>query len=71
MLSLSGDHRRWPEPDICISDVERDGGDALIVERARRDVCLRATEPGRGDRQPGLRDGLTTPTRSGHQGMRN
>ena len=49
----------------------RDGGDALIAERARHDVCLRATEPGRGDRQPGLRDGLRTPTRSGHQGMRN
>ena len=29
------------------------------------------TEPRRGDRQPGLRNGLTTPTRSGHQGMRN
>ena len=25
------------------------------------DVCLRATEPGRCDRQPGLRDGLSTP----------
>ena len=24
--------------DICISDVERDGGDALIAERARHDV---------------------------------
>ena len=47
------------------------GGDALSAERARHDVCQQATEPGRGNRQPGLRDGLTTPTRSGHQGMRN
>jgi len=47
------------------------GSDALIAKRARHDVRLRAPEPGRGDRQPGLRDGLTTPTRSGHQGMRN
>ena len=42
-----------------------------LRKRARHDLCLRATEPGRGDRQSGLRDGLKTPTRSGHQGMRN
>ncbi|MTE11132.1 IS6 family transposase, partial [Corynebacterium aurimucosum] len=28
-------------------------------------------QSGRGDRQPGLRDGLRTPARSGHQEMRN
>ena len=33
------------------------------MERARRDVCLRATEPGRGDRQPGLPEYLS---RLGH-----
>ena len=33
------------------------------AERARRDVCLRATDPGRGDRQPGLPEYLS---RLGH-----
>ena len=45
---LEGDHGRlkrilgpkgaFKNLDICISDVERDGGDALIAERARHDV---------------------------------
>ena len=74
---LEGDHGRlkrilgpkgaFKNLDICISDAEGDGSDALLAERSGDDVCLRATEPGRGDRQPGLRDGLRTPTRSGHQ----
>ncbi len=78
---LEGDHGRlkrilgpkgaFKNLDVCLPDVERDGSDALAAERPGHDVCLRATEPGRGDRQPGLRDGLRTPTRSGHQGMRN
>ncbi|BAV24116.1 transposase and inactivated derivatives [Corynebacterium glutamicum] len=47
---LEGDHGRlkrilgpkgaFKNLDICISDVERDGGDALIAERARHDVDL-------------------------------
>ena len=44
--------------------------DALITERPGRDVCLRATEPGCGDRQPGVRGCLRTPTRSQHQRMK-
>ena len=46
---LEGDHGRlkrilgpkgaFKNLDICISDVERDGGDALLAERARHDVC--------------------------------
>ncbi len=78
---LEGDHGRlkrilgpkgaFKNLDVCLPNSERDGSDAFIAERSGDDVCLRATEPGCGDRQPGLRDGLTTPTRSGHQGMRN
>lgn len=45
--------------------------DAFIAERSGHDVCLWAPQSGRGDRQPGLRDGLRTPARSGHQEMRN
>ena len=77
---LEGDHGRlkrilgpkvaFKNLDICISDVERDGSDALLAERSGDDVCLRATEPGCGDRQPGLRDGLRTSTRSEHQRMK-
>ena len=57
--------------DVCLPDVERDGSDAFITERSGHDVCLWAPQSGRGDRQPGLRDGLRTPARSGHQEMRN
>ncbi|BAU94388.1 transposase [Corynebacterium suranareeae] len=77
---LEGDHGRlkrilgpkgaFKNLDICISDVERDGSDALLAERSGDDVCLRATEPGRGDRQPGLRDGLRTLSRRDHGEMK-
>ncbi|AGN18146.1 hypothetical protein J433_12767 [Corynebacterium glutamicum MT] len=77
---LEGDHGRlkrilgpkgaFKNLDICISDAEGDGSDALLAERSGDDVCLRATEPGRGDRQPGVRGCLRTPTRSEHQRMK-
>ena len=47
--------------DVCLPDVERDGSDAFITERPGHDVCLRAPEPRRGDRQPDIRDSLSTP----------
>ena len=77
---IEGDHGRLKrilgpkggvqKPDLGVPDVERDGSDALITERPGRDVCLRATEPGCGDRQPGVRGCLRTPTRSEHQRMK-
>ncbi len=77
---LEGDHGRlkrilgpkgaFKNLDICISDAERNGSDALIAERSGDDVCLRATEPGRGDRQPGLRDGLRRLSRRDHGEMK-
>src|SRR5699024_9570739 len=64
---LEGDHGRlkrilgpkgaFKNRTSAYGTLKRDGGDALIAERARHDVCLRATKPRHGDRQPGLRDG--------------
>ncbi|AGG68059.1 hypothetical protein H924_13350 (plasmid) [Corynebacterium callunae DSM 20147] len=36
ILGLKGAFKNF---DVCISDVERDGGDALIAKRAGHDVC--------------------------------
>src|SRR5699024_11591600 len=49
------------KPNFRLPDVERDGGDAFIAERPGRDGCLRAPEPRRGNRQPDIRDSLSTP----------
>jgi transposase, IS6 family len=59
-----GPERSGQEPDVGLPDVEGDGGDALMTEGAGGDVCLRSPDSGRGDRQPGVRGCLRTPTRS-------